>query len=180
MGKRKSGFTIRLSGVGDGQHKYDFELDQKFFDGFDHPDLNGGKVKAEVLFDKTGEIRKLQFNLTGTVSVVCDRCLEYFDFPVRIKEYLVLKNGDELTDIDDHLVTIPDDLYELDIAGYLFEFLVLSLPLKRIHPDIRPGVPGCDPDMLERLKLLKPRQKEKSEEESDPRWNALKNLLDKE
>jgi len=177
MGKRKSVYSVRLTGIGDGQHTYDFELDQSFFDGFDHPDLNGGKVQAQVLFDKKGSVRKLFFSLSGTVSVRCDRCLEYFDYEVEIKEYLILKAGDTLEDIDEHLVTVPDDLYELDLEQYLFEFIVLSLPLQRVHPGTQ-GKAACDPEMLNKLRKLKPKHTVRTAEENDPRWNALKNLLD--
>jgi len=180
MGKRSSGFAVRLSGVGDGQHKYDFELDQRFFDGFDAPDLDGGRVKAEVIYDKKGTVRKLVFHLEGSVSVLCDRCLDYFEYPVKIKEYLLLKSGETLQDIDEHLIMVPDDYYELDIAQYLYEFIMLKLPLKRIHPDQATGVAGCSREMLEKLNEHRPKFTGSKTENTDPRWNALKDLLDKD
>jgi len=180
MAKRNSAFSVRLSGVSEGQHKYDFELDTKFFDGFGHPEISGGKVKAEIILDKKGLIRKLNFKLKGTVSVLCDRCLDYFDYKLIVKDYLVLKNGEDLQDIDEHLIMVPEDLYELDLAQYLFEFIVLNLPLKKIHPDDRAGNPGCNPEMLKKIDEHMPEAENKTTEENDPRWNALKDLLDKE
>lgn len=180
MRKRNSEFSVRLSGVGDGQHTYDFGLDQKFFGGFDNPELNDGAVKAVVVYEKKGSIRKLEFSLNGAVSVLCDRCLEFYSQAVGIQEYLILKGGEELADIDEHLLTVPEDLYELDLSQYLYEFIILNLPLKKVHPDLKPGVPGCSREMLDRLKTLRPEKKEKKAEGTDPRWNALKDLMDKE
>ncbi len=52
--------------------------------------------------------------------------------------------------------------------------IVLSLPLKRIHPGIEDGT--LKSDILNKLKALEPKE-EKLNGQEDPRWNKLKDLL---
>ena len=52
--------------------------------------------------------------------------------------------------------------------------IVLSLPLKRIHPGIRNGT--LKNDILSKLEQLDP-QNRKSAPHKDPRWEKLKSLL---
>ncbi len=42
---------------------------------------------------------------------------------------------------------------EVDMAQYVYESIVLSLPYRRVHPD-----GGCDPAMLERFRIVSPQE----------------------
>jgi uncharacterized metal-binding protein YceD (DUF177 family) len=55
--------------------------------------------------------------------------------------------------------------------------IVLSVPLKRVHPGIKDGT--LNTPALEKLKehTIKENKKEIKEENTDPRWDKLKNLL---
>jgi uncharacterized metal-binding protein YceD (DUF177 family) len=52
----------------------------------------------------------------------------------------------------------------------------LSVPTKRVHPGVKDG--SLKSDILKKLEELSPKaEKEKKEEEIDPRWNILKKLI---
>ena len=53
--------------------------------------------------------------------------------------------------------------------------IVLAIPAKIVHPGIEDGT--LDSDILTKLEELQPKERLLSEEESDPRWNKLKDLL---
>ena len=55
--------------------------------------------------------------------------------------------------------------------------IILSIPIKRIHPGIVDGT--LQSDILKKLEELSPKGSEEKEqtEEIDPRWNTLKKLL---
>jgi len=40
----------------------------------------------------------------------------------------------------------------LDLAQHFYEYIMLSLPMKHVHPDREDGSEGCNPDMLALLK----------------------------
>jgi uncharacterized protein len=68
---------------------------------------------------------------------------------------------------------MPVDEHELDMKQYFYEYILLALPIKRVHPDDKNGNSTCDPEMLKKLK-----EHIISEEvESDPRWDELKKLI---
>ena len=52
--------------------------------------------------------------------------------------------------------------------------MVLSLPLKRVHPGIEDGT--LKSEILIKLKELEPKEN-KLNGKKDPRWNKLKDLL---
>jgi uncharacterized metal-binding protein YceD (DUF177 family) len=76
------------------------------------------------------------------------------------------------------LLILPFGEFEIDIAQYIYEMIVLSIPLRRVHPGVKDG--SLSTEALTKLKELtiKEQKKEKKEEENiDPRWDKLKQLL---
>lgn len=171
-------YTVRISGLGEGNHDFSFELDNAFFASFENPDLERGLVTADVILEKKAGHLSLHFVLSGKVEVVCDRCLDPFMKPVSAKQKLFVKHGDERGEIDDDVIVISRDMSEIDVAQHLYEYVVLALPVQKTHPDTEEGDPTCNPEMLEKLESLGSNEEETTEE-TDPRWDALKDILDK-
>ena len=76
--KKQGSYAVRISGLGEGDHNFSFELDRQFFVLFEHSEISKGKVQAEVILEKKAGVYTLHFALDGQVEVVCDRCLEKF------------------------------------------------------------------------------------------------------
>ena len=72
---------------------------------------------------------------------------------------------------------LPHGAYEINIQQYIYELIVLAVPIKRIHPGVEDGT--LNSDILDKLKELSPElsNKNKENKDIDPRWNTLKNLL---
>ena len=68
---------------------------------------------------------------------------------------------------------IPYGDFEIDIAQYIYEMLVLSLPVKKTHPGLIDGT--LKTDILDKLEELQP-NKEQNNKSIDPRWDKLKGL----
>ena len=45
-------FTIPISGLKEGQHYFDFEIDKEFFEQFEESEVKEGKLTAVVEADK--------------------------------------------------------------------------------------------------------------------------------
>ena len=58
------------------------------------------------------------------------------------------------------------------MAQPIYEMVVLSLPAKRIHPELEDG--SLQSDILKKLEELQPKVEQNN---NDPRWNKLKDLL---
>ncbi len=111
----------------------------------------------------------LLFHFKGTMQLICDRCLDEYAQPILGDFRLVVKYGEKKEEISDELVTIPYEESYLDIGQYVYEFIRLMIPMKRIHPDDEDGNKACNIEMLKKLETF-----EKTE--TDPRWDVLKGL----
>ncbi|HEX2974314.1 MAG TPA: DUF177 domain-containing protein, partial [Bacteroidales bacterium] len=77
-----STYIIPLSGLKEGLHEFDFEIDRKFFEKIEESEVKEGKLLADVTVEKRSTHADLSVRINGTVGVSCDRCLDTFDYPV--------------------------------------------------------------------------------------------------
>jgi uncharacterized protein len=164
-------YIIPLSGLKEGWHAYNFEIGETFFGQFEGSEITKGDLAADVELDKHASHLDIKIRITGEVIISCDRCLEIFSYPIESENRLLVKLGNKWDDDDPDLLSIPVDEHELDIKQYLYEFIHLSLPLKRVHPDDKNGKSTCNPEML--LKI----NEHALNDEIDPRWDKLKKLM---
>jgi len=169
-------FDISFIGLKDGIHQFDYLIDKKFFDFFNYDDFYNSNVKVDLSFLKKPTMFELNFTFTGDVEVACDVTNELFNQPVETSLELIVKFGEEFNDENEELLIIPYSEFKLNIAQYIYEAIVLSIPLKRIHPGVIDGT--LQSEVLEKLKKLEIKvQKEKGSKEIDPVWNKLKDIL---
>jgi uncharacterized protein len=166
-------YTILLSGLKEGHHTIDFEIDKKFFEKFEESEVKEGSLIANIDMDKRATHIDLIIRVSGSVRVSCDRCLEMFYQPVSSENRLLINFGKSIDDIDPDIISVPVDEHELDLQQQLYEFIMLALPIKRVHPVNKKGKSTCDPVMLKKLEELIIEE----EKENDPRWDELKKLM---
>jgi uncharacterized metal-binding protein YceD (DUF177 family) len=87
---------------------------------------------------------------------------------------LIVKFGSNFCDENDEILIIPYGTHQIDISQFIFEMIILSIPLKKVHPGVIDG--SLKSEILNKLKLLEPKQNN-IQSETDPRWNKLKDLL---
>lgn len=170
-------FTIPFVGLKVGKHHFDYEIKKEFFDYFEYEDFNSCDLKIDLDFVKKSTLLELHFEVTGTVNINCDVTNEPYDQEIENSFDLVVNFGEEFNDENIDILILPHGEYEINIQQYVYELIVLSMPLKRIHPGVEDGT--LDSDILNKLEELSPKIKDtkKDQEESDPRWNTLKQLL---
>ena len=169
-------YEIPIFGLKEGIHNYEYKIGTGFFEYFENPDLPGGSLDLSLTLVKGPQFIELDFKFTGTLNLNCDRCLEFFDFEIAVTEKLFVRFGDKFEDLDDNVIVIPRDESRINIAQYIYEFAALSIPYKKVHPDKKNGVSGCNPEMLKRLNELKVEENKLKKDSIDPRWDKLKNL----
>ena len=172
-------FTIPFVGLKIGKHQFEFDIKQKFFEHFEYEDFNNVNVKADVVLEKKATLLELDFKFSGFVNVNCDLTNEPYDQPIESEFHLVVNFADEYNDENIDILILPHGTYEISIQQYIYELIVLAVPIKRIHPGVEDGT--LDSDILKKLEQLSPGLKEKNEQNEDdnidPRWNTLKKLL---
>ncbi|SDS38018.1 YceD family protein [Winogradskyella sediminis] len=175
--KALKSYTIPFVGLKVGMHHFDFQIDNEFFEHFEYDEFNAVDVKIDLEFEKKSTLLELFFSAKGSVNVNCDITNEPYDQAINDDFKLVIKFGNEYNDDNEDILIIPHGEYEINVAQYIYELIILAVPIKRIHPGIEDGT--LQSDILSKLEELSPSEdrKEKSSEDIDPRWNNLKKLL---
>merc|ERR1711939_364106 len=167
--KKFKEFDIQFVGLKQGKHQFDFEIKQKFFDAFEFEEFNDANVHVDLTLDKKSTMLELTFECEGFVNVYCDLSNEPYDQEIKSKLHLLVKFGDEYNDENEEVLIIPHSEYQINVAQYIYEMIVLSVPNKRIHPGVKDGT--LSTEILEKLEAFQPKEeKENKDGETDPRW----------
>ncbi|MBC3759847.1 MULTISPECIES: YceD family protein [Hyunsoonleella] len=169
-------YSIPFKGLKIGKHDFEYGIDKTFFDYFEYDDFNDVTVKVNVELDKKTTLLELHFKISGFVNVNCDLTNEPYNQDIENEFDLVVKFGQDFNDENIDILIIPHGEHEVNIQQYIYELIILAVPLKRIHPGIEDGT--LKSDILNKLEELSPGEKnEKTVDETDPRWDTLKKLL---
>lgn len=183
-------FDIEVIKFKEGRHEFDFEIEDKFFQNFeDNELLDQGKLTTRVIMDKGINLIELTFHIQGNVKLTCDRSLEPFDHPLDLTEKMIYKYGTEEKEIDDNVYMITRDTPSINVAQLIYEFILLALPAKKIHPNHRTELDDEDFEWEGGIVYLDGENEEPEEEGQqteeknkpvDPRWEQLLKLKNKE
>ena len=173
-------YSIPFVGLKEGEHNFEFEIGKEFFDAFEYDDFNDASIKVGLKMKKTATMLELSFEAYGSMNVNCDLTNEPFDETIEASLPLIVKFGEEFNDENEEILILPHGEYEVAVQQYIYEMIVLSKPSKLIHPGVEDGT--LDSDILSRLDEFrinenKEEHGESDDDDIDPRWNKLKNLL---
>ena len=153
-----------------GKHLYHFDIDGKFFNEFEFTEIEQPSINLDLTLDKYERMLVFDFVIKGSMNVICDRCLDNFDFLIDKQERLIVKFGEEFGEENDDIIIIPETEHQIDISSNLYEYIILTLPIKKIHPEDENGNTMCNPEIIKKLNEL-------SKPEPDSRWDSLKGLI---
>jgi len=171
-------FVIHIVGLSTSKPtKFEYKFGDEFFKDYETGFVSGSHFTTTVVINKHETFLEADFSIQGTVRLVCDRSLEEFDESVSLEKEMVFKYGDEQTELTDEIVVIPRDIATLDLGQYVYEFIVLSLPMKRLHPKFR-SEEKDDDDSEGKMVYTSGADEsdDDDDEEVDPRWEKLKKL----
>ena len=171
-----SPYIISFSGLIEGKHLFDFTVDNRFFAEFDESEIKKGNVNIRVELEKRTAYMRLKFQIEGEVELNCDRCLETFLQPIESNNIILVKFSETETDDGDEVIYIHPGVHQIEVAKLIYEFIVLSIPIRHVHPDKKDGISLCDPDMLRKLDEYKAADTAENDP-VDPRWNDLKKII---
>jgi uncharacterized protein len=171
-------FRIEFGHLGAGEHEFQFEIDDTFFEQFEHSPVELGALDVLVTVNKDEQnMMLIDFTMEGTVTLPCDRCAEDLELEVSGYNELIVKFGENHEEESEDVVVLSGKEHSLNVAQYIYEYIVLMIPLRNVHPDDEEGKSTCDADALERLEKLRVHEANEEEEHPvDPRWDILKNI----
>ena len=181
MVKSNKAYNIPFVGLNLGDHKFEYDITDTFFDSIDYSIIDKGNVRVELLLEKKETMLVGNFSLHGVVETNCNRCNDPCDIKIEGEHRLVYKFGTEPSD-DESLIMVYPEEFEINVQETILELITVSLPARAVH---KKG--ACNEEMIELLnEYILVSDDERSQEQSndeedqsetiDPRWEALKKL----
>ena len=166
-------FVIPFGGLKPGTHQFNYEIDDLFFERFEYTEIRKGKIIVSVSLDREETMLVFHFSIDGEAEVDCDRCSVPFFIPLKGSNTLIIKFGADFHEESEEVQIIPEGETQIDISQFIYEYIHLLVPFRKVHPEDENGVSACDPEVIKRI--------EEWEEptEPDPRWEVLKKLKTK-
>ena len=143
------GYSIAFKGLKNGHHDFRFEVGKPLFDAFGNTEIRDCACEVSVGLERAETLLALDVRITGHVVVACDRCLEDCRIPVDFEGRLMVRFSEEEHEYDGEVLWLVPGEDEVDLAQYIYESIVLSLPYQRVHPEGE-----CNPEMLERFRIV--------------------------
>jgi uncharacterized metal-binding protein YceD (DUF177 family) len=177
-------YIIPFVGLKLGEHDFEFDITDTFFDNYEYSIIRKGNVKVELTLDKKETMLIGNYTIHGVVQSECDRCTDPIDIEIEGEYQLIYKFDTEPSDDESLIIVYPEE-FELNIADNILELITVSLPLRSIHEEGE-----CNEEMIEQMKeyilveeVFEDEDDESSEnsdedddDDIDPRWSALKGL----
>ena len=182
-----SAYKLQLKGMPIGTQQFRLVADSDFFKGMESDEIRGGNVDVAISVTKKAESYDIAIQCTGVITIGCDRCLDDMEHTVDAGYHIAVKYGESYNDDNDELLIIPESENQLDVASMVYDTIALTIPLMHVHPEGK-----CNKEMAEKLKQHSAQiaEDEETDYESsdddeteqndnyDPRWKALRDLLD--
>jgi uncharacterized protein len=175
MGKKQ--YIIQFGGLPVGSHLFEMDLNQAFFKEFEHSEFSSGQVKAEMELTRQNNLLTIAFRLEGEVVLPCDRCAKEVPLPISVDESMVVKYG-KPEESTDEIIVLPQGETELDVSHLLYEFIYLALPARRVPCEENKNI-KCDQAAIKALNAIQIKKEKKDSIETNPIWEKLKDLKNK-
>lgn len=171
----KSQYIVQFGGLSVGIHEFEFEINEKFFKNTENSEIERADLKVTATLTKQNNLLNMHLSISGTVGVACDRCLKDFDIPIEAEEELVIKHGNP-DESNDEILVIPEGETQVELSHYLYEYISLAVPVRRVPCELDEEEFRCDEEMLEQLENTLSSEPEKSEEPNNPVWEQLNKI----
>jgi uncharacterized metal-binding protein YceD (DUF177 family) len=156
-----------------------WELEDSYFTALGEAEIKGGSLHVSGSIRKAVGFFELLLDISGTVRIPCDRCLDDMDQPIETQLRLVAKLVPQIqmeagytTPDEDDIVMVDENEGVLDTSWFLYETIALAVPIQHVH---QPG--DCNDAMMRVLtEHSAARSSDADAEKIDPRWEKLKNL----
>jgi len=168
-------YDIEFKGLKEGLHEFEYDIENEFFEYFDSEFVTVGSLLVKVKLEKRSTFLKLFFYIKGWIELTCDRCLGQYSQDIVHKDEIFVKFGENVDQSDDKIIWVLAGEHCINIARLVYEYIIISIPLRHVHPDNEIGESTCNSEMIRKLEEYSCAPHEKAD--TDPRWDALKSIL---
>ena len=168
-------FKIDLKALTEDVTPLEYLLDNQFFAALDGVPIHEGALHVSGSIRKAVGFFELQLNVSGTIQIPCDRCLDMMTQPIETQLHLIVKLGEEYSEEGDDIIIVDKEEGILQTAWFIYESIVLAVPIQHVH---QPG--DCNDAMMRVLSehsAARSSDADANEKPIDPRWSKLAELV---
>ena len=169
-------YIIPLNGWAAGERVFRWQAETEFFQKFGNEEILDAAVGIVAKAVKSGHYIGVDLDITGTVTVACDRCLEDLILPVEAHPAFSVKFGTEAPEGEDEIregsreiLCLDASDADLDLSQVIYDYVCLALPMQRVHAEGE-----CNPDTV---KFLSEGVGNEEAATTDSPFSALKGLF---
>ena len=131
-------FDIKIQSLSNNEHKFRFEFNQDLFDFFSEENeiINTNGI-CEVSLIKSDIMLDVKFTIDGQTDLICDRTLKKFTYSLNSDKKILFKFGEEDQELSEEMVVIDRNKSKINMGKFIYEFFILELPVKRLHPSVK-------------------------------------------
>ncbi len=131
---------INIGTLSDGSRSLELISDAKEL-GLENGLLKDRLIVAIDVFKASHQI-DMKITLTGIMTFACDRCLEIYEMPFKknFEMVFVQKSQREEHFSDDYIRTYSPFMKTVDITNDIREYVLLSIPMRRVPEETAQGV----------------------------------------
>jgi len=131
-------FDIKIQSLSNNEHKFRFEFNQDLFDFFSQEnEIINTKGICEVSLIKSDLMLDVKFSIDGQTDLICDRTLKKFTYSLNSNKKILFKFGEEDQELSEEMVVIDRNKSKINMGKFIYEFFILELPVKRLHPSVK-------------------------------------------
>lgn len=147
-------YLIPLNGLASGRKEFLWKAGKTFFEDFGNEEMLDAALEIAAEAEKSGKEVHVDCRISGTVTVLCDRCMDDLVLPVETEAKISVRYGVSPADSQDtdeadgerEVVWIGATETDLDMRQLIYDYVCLSLPMQRFHEEGE-----CNPAAVEVL-----------------------------
>ena len=168
-------YKIPFSGLKNGMHHFNFNVDRTFFQHFGESLISDSDLKVHLAFDKQSTMFVLDFEFEGTIQTLCDRCADNFDLPISGSSQFIIKMREEPGE-DEDIIYISIASVDYNVAGLIYEILHLHLPMKKACALTEEAEPICGFSLSQYSSAEDEDEEDDDDDNQNDVWSALKDF----
>tara|TARA_A100001234_G_scaffold58769_1_gene50534 strand:- start:4396 stop:4974 length:579 start_codon:yes stop_codon:yes gene_type:complete len=131
-------FDIKIQSLSNNEHKFRFEFNQDLFDFFSQEnEIINTNGNCEVSLIKSDIMLDVKFTIDGQTDLICDRTLKKFTYSLNSDKKILFKFGEGDQELSEEMVVIDRNKSKINMGKFIYEFFILELPVKRLHPSVK-------------------------------------------
>ena len=136
MKPKNTTYAFEIPKLGRGTHRFDFLVEDDFFQRVEEPLVLGGRVQVALSVEKNARLMVMIYRFSGVLRLECDRCLQTFDMKIDFSKRVVYSFEAYPIGLEE------EDVYEIspgqvwfDASTDIYDFLSLAVPMRKVPDD---------------------------------------------